>query len=162
MTAASSIPRKIESLTAPAGRNVLHPPGSCPAPRHVRPEAWILPLGSGHQPSSFPDMPKILYTVRVTCRDAPQRGRFLAWLTPGHVMEVMKGGATAVRIVLPDRENGSAPAVVETQYAFPSRKAFDAYIRDQAPALRADGLKHFPPESGVTFTRQVAEIATEL
>lgn len=107
-------------------------------------------------------MPAILYTVRATCPTVHVRGRFLSWLTPNHVAEVMKGGATAVRIVLPDRESDTAPAVVETQYVFPSRKAFDAYVRDYAPALRADGLKHFPPESGVTYTRQVAEIATEL
>ena len=116
-------------------------------------------------------MPTILYTVRATCPSLQVRGRFLAWLSPNHIMEVMKGGATGARIVLPDRESDSAPAsperveraaVVETQYVFPSRKAFDTYVRDHAPALRADGLKHFPPESGVTYTRQVAEIATEL
>jgi hypothetical protein len=107
-------------------------------------------------------MPQILYTVRATCNDVQQRGRFLSWLSPNHVLQVKAGGATAVRIVLPDRAGGSAPAVVETQYAFPSRKAFDTYIVDHAPALRADVLKHFPPESGVTFERQVAEIATEL
>lgn len=107
-------------------------------------------------------MPEILYTVRATCKDVQQRGRFLSWLTPGHVLQVKAGGATAVRIVLPDRESETAAAVVETQYAFPSRKAFDTYIRDHAPALRADAMKHFPPESGVTFARQVAEIATEL
>lgn len=107
-------------------------------------------------------MPTILYTVRATCPHLHVRGRFLSWLTPNHVAEVMKGGATAVRIVLPDREGEAAPAVVETQYVFPSRKALETYLRDHAPALRADGLKHFPPESGVTFTRQVAEVATEL
>jgi len=107
-------------------------------------------------------MPALLYTVRVTCKDLHQRGRYLSWLTPNHVAEVMKGGATSVRIVLPDREGDAAPAVIETQYVFPSRKAFDTYVRDHAPALRADGLKHFPPESGVSFTRQLAEIATEL
>jgi hypothetical protein len=107
-------------------------------------------------------MPEILYTVRATCRDVQQRGRFLSWLTPDHVLAVKAGGATAVRIVLPEREGESAPAMVETQYVFPSRKAFDAYLRDHAPALRADAMKHFPPESGVTFARQVAEIATEL
>lgn len=106
-------------------------------------------------------MPALLYTVRVTCKDLQQRGRFLSWLTPNHVAEVMAGGATAVRIVLPDRESDTAPAVVETQYVFPSRKAFDAYVRDHAPRLRADGLKHFPAESGVTYARQIAEIATE-
>lgn len=107
-------------------------------------------------------MPTLLYTVRATCPTLHVRGRFLSWLTPNHVAEVMKGGATAVRIVLPDRDGDSAPAVVETQYVFPSRKALESYLRDHAPALRIDGLKHFPPESGVAFTRQVAEIAAEL
>ena len=107
-------------------------------------------------------MPKLLYTVRAICRDVPQRGRFLSWLVPDHVLAVLAGGAESVRVVLPDRANDTAPAVVETQYAFPSRKAFDTYVRDYAPALRADGLKHFPPESGVTYERQVAEVAAEL
>lgn len=107
-------------------------------------------------------MPSILYTVRASCPNLHVRGRFLSWLTPNHVAEVMQGGATAVRIVLPDREGEAAAAVVETQYVFPSRKALETYLRDHAPALRADGLKHFSPESGVTFARQIAEIATEL
>jgi hypothetical protein len=74
----------------------------------------------------------------------------------------MKGGATGARIVLPDRASDAAPALVETHYTFPSRKAFDDYLRLHAPVLRADGLKHFPPESGVSSERQVAEIAAEL
>jgi hypothetical protein len=118
-------------------------------------------------------MPQILYTVRASCRDAQQRGRYLAWLSPNHVMELMKAGATGVRIVLPlpDDRSGQTPAgqqagtvdraVVETQYSFPSRKAYDDYIRLHAPALRADGLKHFPPDCGITYERQVAEIAAE-
>ena len=152
-------------------------------------------------------MSKLLYTVRAICRDVPQRGRFLSWLVPNHVLQVMAGGAESVRVVLhlPDdlsrdagratdpglaaasnRVSGQTPAgqqagtarpphndtaparpelaeraVVETQYVFPSRKAFDTYVRDHAPALRADGLKHFPPESGVTYERQVAEVAFE-
>ena len=130
-------------------------------------------------------MPSILYTVRTTCPNIQVRGRFLAWLSPNHIIEVMKGGATAARIVLPDRINNpvrgepargepvepvestdrasdTVPALVETQYVFPSRKVFDTYIRDHAPVLRADGLKHFPPDSGITYERQIAEIAAEL
>jgi hypothetical protein len=107
-------------------------------------------------------MPAILYTVRTTCPNVQIRGRFLAWLAPNHLLEVKAGGATAVRVVLPDRADDAGPAVVETQYVFPSRKAFDAYLRDHAPRLRADALKHFPPESGVIFARQIAEVACEL
>ena len=107
-------------------------------------------------------MPTILYTVRATCPSVQVRGRVLAWLAPGHLLQVKAGGATTVRVVLPDRAGGSAPAVIETQYVFPSRTAFDTYLRVHAPALRADAMKHFPPESGVTFERQIAEIACEL
>jgi hypothetical protein len=107
-------------------------------------------------------MPTILYTVRATCPSVQVRGRVLAWLAPDHLLQVKAGGATRVRVVLPDRASDSAPAVIETQYVFPSRTAFDTYLRVHAPALRADALKHFPPGSGVTFERQIAEIACEL
>lgn len=107
-------------------------------------------------------MSAILYTVRAACPTPQIRGRFLSWLVPDHVMAVKAGGATAVRVVLPDREGDTAPANVETQYTFPSRTAFETYLRDHAPALRADAMQHFPPESGVTFSRQIAAIAAEL
>jgi hypothetical protein len=106
-------------------------------------------------------VPQILYTVRTTLPTVQLRGRFLAWLVPGHVMAVKAGGAAAVRVVLPDRAGDGAPAVVETQYVFPTRKAFDTYIKDHAPALRTEAQRHFPPESGTVFERQVAEIAME-
>lgn len=105
---------------------------------------------------------KILYTVRATLPTLPLRGRYLSWLVPDHVLAVQAGGATDVRVVLPDRANDTAPAVVEVQYIFPTRRAFDTYVRDHAPALRADGLKHFPPATGISYERQVAEIAAEL
>ena len=107
-------------------------------------------------------MPEILYTVRATCPTVQIRSRFLAWLSPGHVLQVKAGGATAARIILLDRASDTAPAALETQYVFPSRKAFDTYVRDQAPALQSDALQHFPATSGVTWERQVAEIAIEL
>jgi hypothetical protein len=107
-------------------------------------------------------MPSILYTVRTTLPTVQMRGRYLSWLVPDHVLAVKAGGAEGVRIVLPDRANEAAPAVVEVQYEFPTRKAFDTYLREHAPALRADGLKRFPPETGITYERQVAEIAAEM
>ena len=111
---------------------------------------------------SHPPMPTILYTVRTTCPTIQVRGRVLAWLAPGHLLQVKAGGATTVRVVLPDRADDSAPAIIETQHVFPSRTSFDTYLRVHAPALRADAVSHFPPESGVTFERQIAEIACEL
>ena len=74
----------------------------------------------------------------------------------------MEAGPSAPQVVADVPIGNAGPAVMETRYVFPSRKAFDTYIRDHAPAMRAGALKHFPPESGVTFERQVAEIAAEL
>jgi Domain of unknown function (DUF4286) len=107
-------------------------------------------------------MPKILYTVRATLPTVQLRGRYLAWLVPDHVLAVQAGGAEGARVVLPDREPADGPATVEAHYVFPSRKAFETYLRDHAPTLRADGLKHFPAENGITYARQIAEIAAEL
>ena len=107
-------------------------------------------------------MPRILYTVRATLPTPQWRSRYLSWLVPDHIAAVKAAGAETVRVVLPDRATESAPAVVETQYAFPSRKAFDTYVLLHAPALRADLLKKFPPEMGITSERQIAEIAAEL
>jgi hypothetical protein len=115
-------------------------------------------------------MPQILYTVRAICPNVQVRGRYLSWLVPDHLLAVQAAGASKARVVLPGVANDAGlalsvvegPAVVEAQYVFRSRKIFETYLRDHAPALRADGLKYFPPESGITYERQVAEIAAEL
>jgi hypothetical protein len=44
------------------------------------------------------------------------------------------------------------------RYHFPSREAFAAYERDHAPRLRADGLRRFPPERGVSYRRSVGVV----
>ena len=59
-------------------------------------------------------MPTILYTVRTTLPTLHWQSRFLAWLVPHHITAVKAGGASAVRVVLPDRAHDSAPTVVET------------------------------------------------
>jgi len=107
-------------------------------------------------------MPRILYTVRTTLPSMHLQSRYLSWLVPGHIAAVKAGGAETVRVVLADRNGEDAPAIVETQYAFRSRKAFETYLRNHAPALRADLLKNFPPDTGILLDRQVAEIATEM
>ena len=107
-------------------------------------------------------MPSILYTVRATLPTVQLQNRYLAWLVPDHIAAVQTGGAKAVRVVLPDRADAQSPAVVEAQYELSSREAFDNSVRDHAPALRADNLKPFPPESGIKMERQIAEIAAVL
>ena len=107
-------------------------------------------------------MTKLLYTVRTTLPTAQLHARFLAWLVPDHIAAVKAGGAETVRVILPDRAKDVLSSIIETQYAFPSRQVFETYLREYAPALRADNQKHFPPETGVTSERQIAEIAAEL
>lgn len=106
-------------------------------------------------------MPRILYTVRASFPSLHVRGRFLSWLAPDHVETVKRGGADSVRITLYDPPTPDGRPALETEYTFPSRKVFEAYLRDHAPALRADGLKHFPPDSGVTFERRTGEVCYE-
>lgn len=107
-------------------------------------------------------MPKILYTVRAILPTLQLQSRFMAWLVPDHAMALKAGGAEAVRAVLPDRTGDTGPFIVEAQYTFPSRQAFDDYVKIHAPALRADNVKNFPPELGIRMERQIAEIAAEL
>ena len=42
-------------------------------------------------------MPAIPYTVRTTCPSIQVRGRYLAWLSPNHIAEVMKASIMVLR-----------------------------------------------------------------
>ena len=65
------------------------------------------------------------------------------------------GGATATGLA------GAADRgiPVEAHFRFADRAAFEAYERDGAPRLRAEGLELFPPEAGVTYRRRTGEVA---
>ena len=57
------------------------------------------------------------------------------------------------------RFNGAQRPRVMARYVFPSREAFDRYVREVAPALRAEGLAKFGPQTGVLMERSVSEVA---
>ena len=103
----------------------------------------------------------VMYTVRATCPDEVTRERYIDWLANGHVQAVLDGGATAAVIVQFDGEPATVDAPrafrVEVRYAFQDRPALERYTREFAPALRADGLRLFGPDSGVTFERTIGE-----
>ncbi|MEC9374687.1 MAG: DUF4286 family protein [Planctomycetota bacterium] len=96
----------------------------------------------------------ILYMVTATIPDEKTARDYIAWLEDGHVDQVVDGGAHSGMIVRLEGE----PIRVETHYVFATRQRFDDYVKKHAPALRADGLKRFPPESGITFERRIGEI----
>ena len=90
--------------------------------------------------------------------DAPGRKTLLEWIQSGHLDQVRKGGATTAMLV--NVTEPAAPLEVASIYTFPSREAFDVYLRDHAPRLRSEGLRRFGPGSGVRFRRQVGTILT--
>ena len=96
----------------------------------------------------------VAYTVTATFADAAVADEWLAWLTGGHLAEVLTGGATDAEVI----EQDGSPRSFEVRYHFPSREAFAAYERDHAPRLRAEGLRLFPPERGVSYRRSVGVV----
>jgi hypothetical protein len=67
---------------------------------------------------------------------------------------VLEAGAATAAIVR--LEQPATPAQVETRYTFPDLPAFERYLLETAPGLRAEGLERFP--RGVTFERRVGAI----
>ena len=100
-------------------------------------------------------MARVAYTVSATHPTPDSLARYLAWLSDGHVAAVIRGGAESATLV---RMEGESELRAEARYVFPSREVFDRYVRDIAPALRADGAARFGPGSGVVFVRSVGEI----
>ncbi len=103
---------------------------------------------------------RVSYAVTATLPDAATRDEYVAWLAGGHIQQVIQGGASDASVILLDDDKGMHR--VRSQYSFPSRAAFDLYLSDHAPALRADGLSRFPPGRGVSFVRELGPIHTEV
>jgi hypothetical protein len=104
-------------------------------------------------------MPPIAYTVIATLPDEPTASEYVQWLRDGHVQRVVKAGArdaAILRITDP-----VSPPQVESRYTFPDRQSFETYLTSTAPALRAEGLRKFPPSRGVRFERRIGELDWE-
>lgn len=102
-------------------------------------------------------MSQIAYTVAVTFSDAESVEQWLRWLREGHIAAVLAGGAIRAEVIALD-----GPAYsYEVRYRFPSRDAFERYEREYAPCLRAEGLRLFPAEKGITYRRSVGLVCDE-
>ncbi len=109
-------------------------------------------------------MPELAYTVYTTFQDPRLADEWLRWLRDGHIAEVMAGGATDGAIIELD-PSADAPAgrrAFEVRYHFPSRESFALYEKEHAPRLRAEGLKLFPVERGVSYRRAVGVVLTRV
>ena len=108
----------------------------------------------------------IAYTVTCEFDDPAVADEWIAWLRSEHLAEVCDAGALdaeVVRFDAPGDQKISAPTPIrcEVRYHFASREAFREYERDHAPRLRAAGLKRFPPERGLTYSRSFGEVAIQ-
>jgi hypothetical protein len=99
-------------------------------------------------------MQEIAYTVTATLPDAKLAKEWLDWLRSGHIADVLAGGATSAEIIAVDQPS----LTFEVRYRFPNRRAFDRYEQEISPRLRAEGLKRFPPEKGISYRRSVGGV----
>jgi hypothetical protein len=101
-------------------------------------------------------MTAIAYSVIASLPDERTASEYIAWLESGHVDHVVACGAHTGMIVRV--QEPAEPVQVETRYIFPNRAAFETYVREHAPKLRAEGLRRFGPERGVRFERRVGTV----
>lgn len=101
-------------------------------------------------------MSAVAYTVIATFPDIQTASEYIRWLESGHCELVIAGGAESAIIVR--IQEPAHPVQVETRYIFASREAFETYLREAAPALRAEGLARFGPERGITMERRVGQV----
>ncbi|MBX3362851.1 MAG: DUF4286 family protein [Phycisphaeraceae bacterium] len=105
-------------------------------------------------------MQQVEYAVTASIPNKALCDRYLRWLTGGHVQAVVASGATRARLLViePDTPGDEETHTVRSVYEFPTRADYQHYLQAHAPALRADGLAHFGPETGITFRREIASI----
>ncbi|MBS0191620.1 MAG: DUF4286 family protein [Planctomycetes bacterium] len=99
-------------------------------------------------------MGKLAYSVLATFPDEPTAREYSDWLAAGHIQAVLRAGAVHAEVFrsMPP----SSLIQVEVRYLFPNQAAFDRYVAEDAPALRAEGLARFPPERGIRLDRRTA------
>lgn len=105
-------------------------------------------------------MARVYYSVVATLPNKSLLRTYIEWLECGHVQAVLDGGASRASVVELDGEGEESH--VRTVYEFETRADFDHYVRDHAPALRADGAARFGSLTGVKFEREIGRIRCEL
>jgi hypothetical protein len=92
----------------------------------------------------------VVYSIRAEFADVAIRERYLAWLRGGHCAAIVReGGALSGEVTL--LEDGT----VDSRYLFGSRADYDAYESGPGIHLRADGVRRFPPDSGLKLSRSL-------
>jgi hypothetical protein len=105
-------------------------------------------------------MSTVTYSVTATFASPETCDRYIEWLMGGHCRAVIEGGALRADIARLDFDPTSAgtPAGhrVQVRYVFASRRTLDRYVREVAPALRAEGVALWGTLA--TFERTVGDV----
>ena len=108
---------------------------------------------------------RCLYEVTATLTSLEARDRYLAWLRAGHAAALLSWALRAeVSALNPSEPLDSAERQawqVKSSYVFQDREAYERYVREGAPALRAEGLAlaaELEPLGGVSFTRSLSDV----
>lgn len=80
--------------------------------------------------------------------------RWLEWLLPNHIQDVIDCGALSGEVIKLECE---VPTYA-INYTFENKAAFEEYERAHAPRLREEGLSLFPLSLGLAYSRNTAEI----
>ena len=103
-------------------------------------------------------MTAFAYTVSCTFTDPAVADAWTQWLRDEHLADVCAGGAVAAEVVRLD----GTPLRTEVRYRFADRAAFERYEREHAPRLREEGLRKFPLELGLTYSRSTGELVASI
>lgn len=95
------------------------------------------------------------YEVTATIADEATAAAWARWICEEHIADVVQAGAIRGRLVQLDGK----PHRYLVQYEFASRTAFEQYLRDHAPRLRAEGSSRFNAEE-VTYERRTGLFLT--
>jgi hypothetical protein len=103
----------------------------------------------------------IAYTVVAHFTDSSVAEEWVSWLREEHLAAVLAGGALDAEVTFEDQQ-AAGEVRCEVRYHFASTENFEAYERDFAPALRAEGLVRFPLERGIRYQRTLARVRLKL
>jgi len=97
------------------------------------------------------------YEVTATLKGAEAREAYLTWLKGGHAAALLQWAERAEVISLEQGPDEAALWRVKSVYCFQDRAAYERYVREGAPALRAEGLALAERLGGISFERALGE-----
>ncbi len=93
-----------------------------------------------------------VYSVQCEFREAEvadEVSRWIDWMREVHIPDVIRSGALSAELIRFDLH----PPTFQVLYHFESAHTFALYEKEQAPRLRADSLREFPSEAGLSYRR---------